>query len=260
MSSRPDTPEPDTPKPGGPKPAAPLSAPAPIALEQRAGEGDGRRWSPSAARNRGPVRSALIGLVPPAPRVLEIASGTGEHAVTFAAALPDADWFPTEHDPESLISVAAWRAASGLENVRVPVRLDAAAPVWPVEDAAGPARGRPFDVVLAMNMVHIAPWAAVEGLFAGAGRVLSGRGQLMLYGPFQRAGVHTSASNADFDASLKARNPGWGVRDLDALDALAAAHGLAPAAAVSLPANNQLRSWRRSHPSGGAQPETTGPA
>jgi SAM-dependent methyltransferase len=185
--------------------------------------------SPAVARNRDPILAVLRQVLPAQGTVLEIASGTGEHAVHFAAGLPHLTWQPTDPDTDALASIAAHRASAQLPNLLAPLVLDACAPSWPV------TRG---DAVVAINMIHIAPWTAAEGLMAGAGRLLARGGVLYLYGPFKEDGRHTAPSNAAFDASLRARDPRWGVRDLDAVAALAIEHGLALAERVAMPANN----------------------
>jgi SAM-dependent methyltransferase len=185
--------------------------------------------SPSVARNREPILTVLRRVLPARGTVLEIASGTGEHAVHLAARLPGLKWQPTDRDADALRSIAAHRAAAGLPNLLPPLELDAAAPSWPVERA---------DAIVSINMIHIAPWRAAEGLMAGAGRLLARGGILYLYGPFKEEGRHTAPSNAAFDASLRARDPEWGVRDVGEVAELAARHGLALAERVAMPANN----------------------
>jgi SAM-dependent methyltransferase len=185
--------------------------------------------SPSFLSNRDPILAVLTRVLPEHGTVLEIASGSGEHAIYFAAALPSLIWQPTDLDQLALRSIAAHRAAARLPNVRPPLQLDASSPSWPVVDA---------DAVVAINLVHIAPWQAAEGLMAGAGRVLGPGGVLYLYGPYKENGIHTALSNAVFDESLRARNPEWGVRDVVDLTELARAHGLTLAEQVSMPANN----------------------
>ena len=188
------------------------------------------RTAPAAARNREPILAVLREVLPATGVVLEIASGSGEHAMWFAQALPGIEWQPSDGDDGARASIAAWRAQAGLANLRAPVALDAAAPeTWPVARA---------DAVVCVNMIHIAPWAAAEGLFAGAARVLPAGGVLFLYGPYREGGRHTAPSNEAFDADLRRRNPAWGVRDLDAVTALAARHGFALARRVAMPANN----------------------
>jgi SAM-dependent methyltransferase len=186
--------------------------------------------SPATARNREPILAVLREVLPPAPRVLEVASGAGEHAAFLAAELPEATWLPTDPDAQALASVAAWRAAAGLPKLAEPRRLDVTnAADWP----AGP-----FDAVVCINMVHISPWTATEGLMAGAARILPPGGVLYLYGPYLEDAVETAPSNLAFDADLKRRNPAWGIRRLEDVTALAAAHGLALDRRVPMPANN----------------------
>jgi len=194
---------------------------------------DARLHSPSAARNRDAIRAVFPQHMPQQGRVLELASGSGEHAVHLAAAMPAVDWWPGDPDPRARQSIRAWMAASGLGNLVEPHAIDVAAPLWPVEDAA------PFDALVAINLIHIAPFTTAVGLFAGAGRLLRPGGKLFLYGPFARAGVHTADSNAEFDRSLRARDPRWGVRDLELeLLPLADAHDLQLETVVPMPANN----------------------
>ena len=195
------------------------------------------RTAPAAARNREPILQVLRDTLPVSARVLEIASGTGEHAVWFSSALPALTWQPTDRDTEALASIAAWRNKSGLPNLLPPLLLDAAAQTWPVVQA---------DVIVAINMVHIAPWTATQGLIAGAARTLTLGGLLYLYGPFREAGVHTTASNAAFDADLRARDPSWGIRDLDEITELASQHGIKGPERIGMPANNLSVVFRRS--------------
>jgi len=193
--------------------------------------------SPSTARNREPILAALRPHLPDHGLVLEVAAGAGEHAVHMAKALPHLTWRPTDPDSEALASIAAWRAYAGLPNLLEPLRLDAADPDgWPVE-AAG--------AVVNINMIHISPWAATLGLMAGAGRVLPRGGALFLYGPYVETGAPTAASNLDFDASLKRRNPAWGLRRLDDVKAAAVAQGLTLAARIEMPANNLSLVFRK---------------
>lgn len=193
-----------------------------------------RRHAPAAARNRDPILAVLRRALPPAGLVLEVASGSGEHVAHFAAALPGLDWQPSDPDPAGRASVAAW--TDGMANVRPPLALDAATADWPIAAA---------DAILCINMVHISPWTATLGLVAGAGRLLPAGGLLYLYGPFARGGRHTSASNAAFDADLRARNPEWRVRDLDAVRRAAAAERLELGEVVEMPANNLSVLFRR---------------
>jgi cyclopropane fatty-acyl-phospholipid synthase-like methyltransferase len=197
---------------------------------------DNALTAPAVARNRDPILAVLRDVLPTAGTVLEIASGTGEHAVHFAAALPHLTWQPTDPDRQSRRSIAAHAAQAGLANLLSPLELDASAPIWPVTRA---------DAVLSINMIHIAPWHAAQGLMAGAARVLPAGAPLCLYGPFRERGQHTAPSNAAFDESLKARDPQWGVRDLDEVTALAGEHGFSLRRAVAMPANNLSVIFRR---------------
>lgn len=190
--------------------------------------------SPAAERNRDAIASVLGRWLPAVGTVLEVASGSGEHAVHFARAFPDLTWQPSDPDAEALASVAAWREEAGLANLLAPVALDAASADWPLDRA---------DAIVCVNMVHISPWAATVGLFAGAARLLAPGAPLVLYGPFRRAGVATAASNEAFDASLKARDPRWGLRDVETLAALHP--GLPLVDVVEMLANNLMLLFRR---------------
>lgn len=197
-----------------------------------------KRSAPATERNREPIAGVLARELPPQGRVLEIASGTGEHAVFFAERFPALHWQPTDPSDEALASIAAYRAEYAGGNLAAPLLLDAATPAdWPVKIA---------DAILCINMVHISPWSATEGLFAGAAQILGSEGGLLiLYGPYLEAGVETAPSNLEFDASLKARDPRWGLRDAAAVDAVAADHGFARTARYGLPANNIMLVYRR---------------
>jgi SAM-dependent methyltransferase len=190
----------------------------------------GARTSPSTARNRDPILGVLKQHLPKTGLVLEIAAGAGEHAVHNAAALPDLRWQPTDPSPEALASIAAWRDSAGLPNLLPPLPLDASNPDrWPVERA---------DAIVTINMIHISPWTATQGLMKGAGRVLRDGGVLFLYGPYIESDIETAPGNLAFDLDLKARNPAWGIRHLDEVTALAAQHGLKLLDRVAMPANN----------------------
>lgn len=193
--------------------------------------------SPSVARNRDPILSVLRRVLPPTGQVLEIASGTGEHAVHFAAALPHLTWQPTDREEQALRSIAAHRAAADLPNLLVPLVLDAAGPEWPVEWA---------DAIIAINMVHISPWRSTQGLMAGAGRILPPGGVLFLYGAYKENEAHTAPSNEAFDLDLRRRNPEWGVRDLESVVDLTREHGLDLGERAQMPANNLGLVFRRS--------------
>ena len=190
---------------------------------------DPRLYRPHVARNREPILAVLRRVLPAQGLVLEVASGSGEHAVYFAQHLPTLMWQPSDPNAEALASIAAHRAAAGVPNVLEPLHLDVTAESWTVERA---------EAIVCNNMIHISPWAATEGLFAGAGRVLSEAGVLYLYGPYRIEGRHTAPSNQAFDESLRAQNPLWGVRDLAEVSALAGRHGLVLAETVAMPANN----------------------
>jgi hypothetical protein len=191
--------------------------------------GDPRRHAPATLRNREPIIRMLERALPRAGLALEIASGTGEHAVAFAEALPHLTWQPTDRDSAALASIGAHAEAAGLTNLRPPLLLDCESAVWPIARA---------DAIICINMIHIAPWSACVGLLAGAARLLNSEGALYLYGPFRQGGEHTADSNRRFDADLRSRDPNWGVRDLGEVSALAATHGLALVETVSMPANN----------------------
>jgi SAM-dependent methyltransferase len=186
--------------------------------------------APAASRNRDPILAVLRERLPRPGFVLEVASGTGEHAVWFSRALPDVTWQPTDRTPEALASIAARRDEAALPNLLPPLLLDAAAPeTWPVQQA---------DAVVAINMIHISPWASTLGLLTGAARVLRPGGVLFLYGPFRENGAHTGPGNAAFDADLQARDPEWGIRDLTEVAAIAATMGLRFGERIPMPANN----------------------
>lgn len=188
------------------------------------------RFSAAAERNQEPILTVLQRVFPRTGLVLEIASGTGQHVVHFAAALPELTWQPSDADADAHASIRAYLAASGgLANVRAPIELDVCQLPWPVARA---------DALLCINMIHIAPWAATEALFTGAGAVLAQGAVLLLYGPYRRFGRHTAPSNEVFDAQLRARDPAWGVRDLEVVLELAVEHGLELAELVEMPANN----------------------
>jgi SAM-dependent methyltransferase len=197
---------------------------------------DPRLYHAHVARNRRPILDVLSRVLPPGGVVLEIASGSGEHAVFFAENLPSVRWQPTDADNGALASIAAHRAAAALPNLLPALRLDAAAEHWPIESA---------DALVCNNMVHITPWRVTAGLIAGAGRILPAGGTLYLYGPYRIDGRPAAASNEDFDAWLKAQNPEWGIRDLAEVTALARRHGLDLAEMVAMPANNLSVVFRR---------------
>ncbi|MBA3548471.1 MAG: DUF938 domain-containing protein [Nannocystis sp.] len=188
-----------------------------------------KRTSEAALRNRDAILAVLERVLPAAGVVLEIASGSGEHAVAFATALGGLTWQPSERDAEGLASIAAWAAELGPPNLRPAVELDVQRWPWPVREA---------DAIVCINMIHIAPWSACEALLRGAGALLQPGAPLYLYGAMKLDGRFTAPSNADFDASLRARDPSWGVRDLAEVTAAAQAQGLVLEELVPMPANN----------------------
>ena len=195
---------------------------------------DPRRFAPAAARNRDPILAVLRGILPARGLVLEVASGTGEHAIHFAAAMPALTFQPSDPDADARASIDAW--AADAPNIRPALALDAAAPDWPITAA---------DAVVCINMIHISPWASTEGLMRGASALLPEGAPLVLYGPYKRGGAHTAPSNAAFDADLRTRNAAWGVRDLEAVAALATANGFGPPRVTEMPANNLTVVFRR---------------
>jgi hypothetical protein len=192
-------------------------------------EADDRRYAPATARNREPILEVLRGVLPASGLVLEIASGTGEHAVHFARALPGLTWQPTDPSADARRSIAAWLDAEDLANVLPPLDLDVTAAAWPVAQA---------EAVTCINMIHISPWEATEGLMRGAGRILGSGAPLYLYGPYRRGAHPIEPSNEAFDQDLKRRDPRWGLRELDEVTACAALHGFESMTVVEMPANN----------------------
>jgi len=197
---------------------------------------DARQHAPATSRNAEPILAVLNEVLPPAGKVLEIASGTGEHAIHFAAALPGLDWQPSDPSAEARASIAAWAGEVNLANLASPLALDAAGSDWPIAAV---------DAVVCINMVHISPWAATVGLFAGSADVLPPGAPLVLYGPYRRAGVDLEPSNAAFDESLRQRDPAWGLRLLEDVVDLADRHGFALDRVVAMPANNLTVVFRR---------------
>lgn len=195
-----------------------------------------RQSAPATQRNREPILGLLREELPVSGLVLEVASGTGEHAVHFVQALPGLTWQPSDPSPEARASIAAWRDLEGSANLLAPIELDAASDNWPLTSA---------DAVVCINMVHISPWQATEGLMRGAGRLLPPGAPLILYGPYRRAGHALEPSNLAFDESLKARDPHWGLRELDMVAQCAAAHGFELARVAEMPANNLTVIFRR---------------
>jgi hypothetical protein len=196
-----------------------------------------RRSAPAALRNRQAIAEVLRQWLPRSGLVLEIASGSGEHAIYFAECFPDLEWQPSDVHPDALSSIAAWRAEAGRTNVRPPLILDASSPDWPIYRA---------DALLSINMVHISPWASALGLLDGAARLLSPGGPLIMYGPWPKNDIPTAASNRDFDADLKRRDPQWGLRRVEDFAAESEKRGLRLEATSAMPANNLMLLLRRS--------------
>lgn len=192
-------------------------------------DADERRSAPHVTRNAGPIAEVLRGALPERGLVLEIASGTGEHILHFAREFPKLLWQPSDPEPAALRSIEGWRARAGLSNLLPAIALDARAAAWPVAAA---------DAILCINMIHISPWAATVGLMRGAGRLLTSGAPLYLYGPYHRAEVETAPSNAAFDASLRTRDPDWGLRALEEVVAEAEGQGFRLDKVVPMPANN----------------------
>jgi hypothetical protein len=195
-----------------------------------------RRSAPAALRNREPIAEVLSEWLPDRGLVLEIASGTGEHAVYFAERFPRLEWQPSDVHPDALASIDAWRASAALPNLRPAIALDAAADDWPIAAA---------DAVLSINMVHISPWACATGLIDGATRVLPAGGLLILYGPWLKADIPTAPSNLEFDQQLKQRDPEWGLRRVEDFEAEAVKRGFLLEQVRTMPANNLMLLFRR---------------
>ena len=197
---------------------------------------DGRLASPSAERNRGPLAEVLSQVLPQSGLVLEVGSGTGEHAVHFARVMPHLTWQPSEQDSDCLRSISAWVAAEAQGNVREPLYLNVSDTQWPIAAA---------DAIISINMIHIAPWSVAQALLRGASRTLLPGGLLCLYGPYRVAGEHTSASNRAFDAQLRGMNSEWGVRDIDEVSNEARAVDLEFVRTFEMPANNLIVALRK---------------
>jgi SAM-dependent methyltransferase len=193
-------------------------------------------FAPAAERNRQPILDVLRRVLPDTGLVLEVASGTGQHAVFFSKHLSGLRWQPSDASVDGLRSIQAWVAESALENLLPPIELDVRSPRWPIASA---------DALLCINMIHISPWEATESLFRGASALLAGGSPLVTYGPYRLYGEHSAPSNAAFDESLRSRNPRWGVRDIDELTELAGRTGFELQESVSMPANNMTLIWAR---------------
>ncbi|QQR91964.1 MAG: DUF938 domain-containing protein [Myxococcales bacterium] len=195
-----------------------------------------RLFSEAAERNRGPILEVLRTLLAKDARVFEIASGTGQHGFYVAHNLPSIQWFPSDASPEALTSISVWRNEAQAANLHAPRHLDVCEKPWQLESK--------FDAIFCANMVHIAPWEASEALFDGAAQNLEKGGLLILYGPYRFGGKFKAESNRAFDQSLRARNPEWGVRDFEKLDALAVEHDLEHQQSITMPSNNHVLVWR----------------
>ncbi len=208
-------------------------APLPFVFDDQA---QAKRFAPATERNRDVIVESLRSALPRTGTVLEVASGTGEHIIYFAAAFPELIWQPSDYDDAGIASIAVWVAESGLPNILAPVQLDAVISDWPVDRA---------DAIICINMVHIAPWAATEGLFAGASAILANGAVLYLYGPYREQNVETAQSNEAFDASLKSRNPDWGLRKLGDVVKVAERAGFKLDQRHAMPANNLALIFRK---------------
>lgn len=198
-------------------------------------EGDGRQFSPSAQRNADPILKILKTCLPKGGTVLEIAAGTGEHSVKFAPEFPHLLWLATDPADDKLQSIRAWHMKNPSPNLLMPLKIDAGAKTWPVEEISLP---KPITAIVCINLFHVSPWKVGKGLLAAAGRILPTGGVLYLYGAYKRGGKHTAPSNEEFDAMLKATDPEWGVRNLEDVEAEASKNGLTLSKVAEMPANN----------------------
>lgn len=209
---------------------------------------DARQYAPATGRNREPILEILLQVLPESGTILEIASGTGEHAVFFASRLKDCLWLPTDTSPQSRASIIAWTEHFECDNVYTPLELDVTEPVWAVENdpLIDWSNTEPIVAIVNINMIHISPWSACLGLMAGAGRILKAGGILYLYGPFKQGYEHTAPSNAAFDEYLRAQNREWGVRNLDDVVEAARAEHFISKQVYQMPANNLSLVFERS--------------
>ncbi|MEO1134162.1 MAG: DUF938 domain-containing protein [Cyanobacteria bacterium J06639_1] len=210
---------------------------------------DDRQYAPATQRNREPILAVLQNVLPDSGTVLEISSGTGEHAVYFAPHLPALQWLPSDVNPLALASITAWRDRQPTPNLHPPIALDAGTTPWIVEAperiASPDLAAHSIQAIVNINMIHIAPWSACLGLMAGAGRVLPEGGVLVLYGPFRQRSVATAPSNETFDRSLKSQHPEWGLRQLEEVEAIARQHHLTLVETRPMPANNLTVIWHK---------------
>jgi hypothetical protein len=203
-----------------------------------------RKYAPATERNREPILEVLLQVLPKNGTILEIASGTGEHAVFFAPRLESRKWLPSDPDPQLRASITAWEEHLPCDTLYPPLELDARMPIWAVEENTLPEwlsqglEDSPIVAIVNINMIHISPWSACLGLMAGAGRILPPGGILYLYGPYKQGGKHTAPSNDAFDQSLRSQNPEWGVRELEEVIAAASQHNLIFKQTYQMPANN----------------------
>ncbi|ODH00381.1 SAM-dependent methyltransferase [Nostoc sp. KVJ20] len=209
---------------------------------------DARQYAPATECNREPILEVVLQVLPGSGTILEIASGTGEHAVFFASKLSDYIWLPTDANPQARASITAWTEHFGCNNVYPPQYLDVREPVWAVEkgEVSQWLKQEPITTIVNINMIHISPWSACLGLMAGAGRILAAGGILYLYGPFKQDGEHTTPSNVAFDEYLRVQNPEWGVRNLDDVVAAARAEHFTLKQTYQMPANNLSIVFERS--------------
>lgn len=204
-------------------------------------------FSPAADRNKQAILEVMQHVLPTGGRMLEVASGTGQHAAWLGSNLPGWEWQPTEANSTALPTIAAWARQTGATNIKPPCLLNVIEAHWPANDETLASDfGLPFDAIYSANLLHIAPWGACLGLVAGAARHLKPGGLLLIYGPFFEDGVTTAQSNLDFDASLRAQNPQWGIRQRSAVEAAAQQAGMDPSGRFSMPANNLMLVFKRS--------------
>jgi hypothetical protein len=194
---------------------------------------DARQYAPATQRNRAPILKILSEILPTKANILEIASGTGEHAVFFASELKLCRWIPSDVDLLARESIIAWKNACLVDNLELPLLIDVTQNNWQQQ-----LKDREINAIVNINMIHIAPWQACLSLIRGAGQILPSGGILYFYGPYKRNGEHTASSNVSFDRSLRDRNPLWGIRDLEEVVETAAAQNLKLQQVIEMPANN----------------------
>ncbi|TVQ42936.1 MAG: DUF938 domain-containing protein [Gloeocapsa sp. DLM2.Bin57] len=195
---------------------------------------DAKQYAPATERNREPILEVLLKILPREGTILEVASGTGEHALFFAPRVYPRQWIPSEANALLRQSITAWREDCPTDNLQLPLDINVESNLWSIETVEFP----PIEAIVNINMIHIAPWSACLGLMAGAERILPAQGILYLYGPFRVHGQHTASSNVAFDEMLKSQNPAWGIRDLDEVIIVARQHHLRLKETINMPANN----------------------